>query len=501
MKSNLIHAVLTAYLVAMFVFLPLYVHNGYYDIGTAKFTVFRTITIAMLVAFAWAYAFFVRTKRKSLCFSHERERIRLDSIDYALFAFCGSQIMSYVFSVDRSVSAWGIDGWYMGVVPYLLMADAAFIYRHFYVRTAWTPMLMLVGMAIPAAFAIPNALGIGVFLPRMAGRLSTIGNSNWFAGYDSVLVALAFAFVVAGSMRRGRNRSSRCERLQYLAMIACLIIAVASALVCGTDSILLSVGVLLIFCILIALSDSTYRYGAIVSLISAAIASTWALGSYVIDSDAMPLSDLASRLVDAAGGRILMVVFAALLLLATLGVRSRRVLPFVRRWLPAVIVASCVVILAIQMSGVLPDSFGTGRGTLWSVGAAVFRRGSLRAKLIGNGQDTFSTVLASGSDLQSIGGFWDWGVRATNCHSWILTELCDCGILGVCTVLNLIGVSLKSLCTRSDAWSIAGVFAIVSVLANLSVSFSQVMVTPYLFLIVGIALSEDEAVSYEKENA
>lgn len=502
MKSEWIQSVLTVYLIAMFIFLPLYVHNGYYDIGTAKFFVFRTTTILMLVAFTAVLAFSARTMRKSLRFSHENGRIHLDCLDYALFAFCCSQVVSYVFSVDRPVSAWGIDGWYTGVIPYLMVAAAAFIYRHFYVRTAWTPLLMLTGMEIPAAFAVPNALGIGFVLPRMTGRLSTIGNANWFAGYGSVLLALAFAFAAAGLVRW---RRSECDRLQYLDIIVCPIIAVASAFACGADSVLLSVAVLLIFCILLALSDHACRYGAIVSLILAAIASAWALGSYAINSDAMPLSNLASGLVDTVGGRVLLAVLAVLLLLAILGVRSRRILPFVRRWLPAVTVAVCVVTLVVQMSGIFPASFGTGRGTLWSVGAAVFRNGTLQAKLIGNGQDTLSTVLASSSGLQSVGGFWDWGVRATNTHSWILTELCDCGVLGVATSLALIYASLRALCSRMDAWSLAGVFVIVSVLADLSVSFSQVMVTPYLFLIVGVALSrskeESKEASYESKES
>ena len=407
MKSNGVQVVLSAYLFAICGFLPLYVHNGYNDIGTAKFTAYAVITVLMLIAFGLAY----------FC-SHNRQHIHFDAVDYALLAFVSSQALAYVFSVDRSVSAWGIDGWYTGVIPYLLMCATAFIYRHFYVRSALVIPLMLAGLAVPIVLAVLNSLGLSVVLPMVAGRLSTIGNANWFAGYDSVFMALATA--AALDMMCGKTNRSAFSDLVISISPA---LAVLGAFACNSESIFLSLAVLLALCVLIAFGGSSA------------------------------------------------------------GVSQR-----VRRWLPLAVVALCVVTLAVQMSGVLPYKFGNGRGTLWAVGTAVFDHGSVIAKVFGHGQDTFSTVIAANENLQYVGGLNDWGVRVTNCHSWMLTALCDSGLAGLCTSLFLIHASLNALCNRNDAWTAAGVFVIVSVLADLSVSFSQVMVTPYLFLIAGIAL-------------
>jgi hypothetical protein len=176
---------------------------------------------------------------------------------------------------------------------------------------------------------------------------------------------------------------------------------------------------------------------------------------------------------------------------------------FCRRMLVVLGIAAVVssIIMVIMSDGY----FGNGRGIIWQISVDIYRGLTPWQKLFGVGQDCFYVYaynhpMWADSLLNILNGN-----RLTNAHCEFLTILIERGMIGLLTYVALIISVLHGLIrafdrsesSKKEHAAMICALPITSYLFNCGVSFSTVTSTPYLFILLGIALFVSRAQEQE----
>lgn len=465
MNNKNVSKILDLYLIMMAFIIPLYMKDFYSGLGEAKFSAFRLISMVTLILL--------------IIFWKGKVCLNPDIVDISMMILAAQQTISFAFSINRGVSFWGLDGWRNGFFTIILVIFFLLIFRHHYQVHSYSYLIFVWGSLIPIGLAVMKCFGFNSFHGSDT-YLSTIGNNNWYSGYLCVYPALACGLLFDKKFQKRRI---------FLYMYYCLVLM--SSITQGSDSIFLSWFAIWLVLMLCGIADQTKAKTA---------ALLFALAGVVMEMvNLLRLSAVISISADTFAiwlmthhaGIFLMVIAAILCFHPTDHILIRKMIAGI---LPMAAVMTCIVFLTLQLQGVFPDFFGTNRGFLWRLGSTIFSQMSIPRKLIGNGQDTMHEYRLLHAEISAMISQYYGNFRVTNAHSWMLTALLDTGILGYISVLFAAYCVLKSfadqLFTENMGSSMIGVLAILSVMADLSVSFSQTMVTPYVFMIAGIALSD-----------
>jgi hypothetical protein len=97
------------YLITICTILPLYMAHGYHELGESKAIVYITMSLifALLFLLAQNRNFFRSGKLSPF-------------LSYALLTFLFSNVISFVYSVEKKVSFLGLSGWRNGLLTTLL---------------------------------------------------------------------------------------------------------------------------------------------------------------------------------------------------------------------------------------------------------------------------------------------------------------------------------------------------------------------------------------------
>lgn len=474
-----ISLLLDFYLIAVSFGLSLYRKSGYSDLGEAKFTFFQIITLIAVFAM--------------ILFWKKIPLPKPDRIDKALIFLGISQLVSFLFSIDRRTSLWGIEGWRTGLLTNLLMTCFLIMFRHFHRNNRYTFPILIGGSVIPIGLAVLKFFGTDLFFSGNS-TISTIGNINWYCGYLSLYLGLSCGLLSVKKLERWK------QALLYLYYCMCLM----SAFTQGSNGILLSVFSIDLILLVFSLNDQKMKTPAsllilLQGIILELLEFFWSRRIVLALTDSISLQMMEHH----AG----ILFIAAGVLIGTVPAHSERLRKVLIRILPVLTVIVCILILVLQLMKVFPDSFGNNRGYIWKIGSTMFGEMTPLRKVIGNGQDTMHKYrlqhYAIHKLVQSLfGNAW-----LTNAHSWLLTVLLDTGILGCAANLYSLYVILQKFARNLfseqndlSAYSAAGMMSLISVLSILSVTFSHIMVTPYISVAIGIILSRiDESESEKKK--
>lgn len=88
--------IIYSYLFLMLGVFPLYYQNNYYNMGDAKYRFFRLMTLIMLVYLGVTQIGVRLIDRKK-----ERAKIRLSMMDWAVLAYGGAALLSWILSPYR----------------------------------------------------------------------------------------------------------------------------------------------------------------------------------------------------------------------------------------------------------------------------------------------------------------------------------------------------------------------------------------------------------------
>ncbi len=444
------------YLAALFLVLPLYYHNAYFDITEAKLGCFMLLTILYVLLMP-----FVELK------DGEEKGVSPAALSFLVYA--AVSILSSLLFIGRAALLAPENRYQGAVVLGLYGLSFLFCSRH----GRFGPLARicaLTGLGLVSLLAVLQSFGadvLGLWEGVRAGDrgryLSTIGNVNFLGAYFSLLLPLC-----AGLYCKGETKAALA--LPCLALGSC-------ALLCGSDSGILGALSALPLLFGLCAGEETARraFGTVLTVMGLSfflyglLLSRWGL---------LGLS---------TAGALLSAPWAALPVAAAgLGLRlwGRTVK---RPWLlPGLLSLSfaLAVLGANLMPGLIPGAvrdylvfspaWGSDRGSIWLHALELFRSHSPLQKLIGGG----SGCLARFDRLRRL--FPDAVVDCA--HNEYLQILLTGGVLGLAAYAAALLSALKQGMKKRPALA-AAVFGCA---VQAGVNIAQCATTPLLLMLTAV---------------
>ncbi|MDE6712906.1 MAG: hypothetical protein K2K20_04150, partial [Lachnospiraceae bacterium] len=193
------------YVFSMLVFYPLYYQDKYRDMGDAKYTFFKSVSMIFLIFFLIFLASWMIAYRDKIKLSSILRRISVT--DWFVAAFLVLSYLSYFFSESEyrdprpggSCSALlGYSGWYMGLISQVMFVLIFFAVSRFWAWSEFTLFSAIVTSGVVYQIAIlqrfsidPLEMYVGLGPEYIEKFLSTLGQTTWFSSYAVLVFPLA----------------------------------------------------------------------------------------------------------------------------------------------------------------------------------------------------------------------------------------------------------------------------------------------------------------------
>ncbi|MBQ9926825.1 MAG: O-antigen ligase family protein [Lachnospiraceae bacterium] len=489
----------TAYILLMFCIYPFYMENGYYNIGEAKMNFFLRVSLAAFVVLAVLY--FVLLVKGVWARRQERQAYLIDweqisAVDLLMLVYATVLFLSYVFSANKEEALWGAEGWYMGLIPQLLLCALYFLISRLWTGSEKVLYPVMMATAVVFVLGICNRFSYYPIVVKGAQPdfISTLGNINWFCGFLSVVAPLGIGYFVV-------ETSGILWKRVLLGFYAFIVFMAGFSQ--GSDSIFLWFGAVLVLLLWIAAEDGRYmkRWFLLVLLWAMAAGMIAVLRVVTVDKFNYDTNGLCGYFTSSY-------IWAWIAAVAVGGlifyhVRSEK--ENIRKGLVALVVVSLILWVLLSIVNTLVGvsflegntlftfdaNWGHGRGvTVWT-GIRTFGEQPLLQKLIGVGPDCFASAAYKIPEVTSLLREHFGSARLTNAHNECVTVLVNTGVLGVCSYVGLLltcvvryvkaGKDTKDVLFYACAVSVAGYFV------HNMVSFAQVLNFPFIFIIIGMA--------------
>ncbi len=497
----------SVYLTVMMAVYPFYMKEGYVNISTHKYNFFMYSSLgAVLLLCLFGFKILLAKKKK------------VNVTGIAVLIFMGFTTVSYLLSVDKSESFKGTEGWFMGFLTMVVMCVSYIL-----VSELWNYKKFIIPLALAsgtAVFILAVLDRFSIYLIPLEIRdpafISTMGNINWFMGYYSIFTPLGAGLFVYDLMH------SKEAGFRLYLEAAYTFIAFTAGFAQGAESVLLfyvsliTGMVFLVYRGFLRLDHVCFTVGLMaLSAKMVYLLKVLLPGKYNYTS-----GGLCEKLTD---GNILMILGIAIIILGLILMRineNEKTDPERIRKLEKI---SCTVFFILLISAlgswlligylktfkgefptlthsmfVFDTSFGSGRGEAYKTAVSCLKEMNVRQLLFGVGPDAFYAYAYSFEHIKNdLYAFWG-NDRLTNAHSELLTMLVNEGIFGMLSYLGIfVSFTVTSLKSKNVIKTVISLAVWCYLIHNL-ISFSQVLSTPFLFLLMAIGSSTDN--SNETEN-
>lgn len=507
------NVILWAVVMAFLIILPMYLKNGYEMVATNKYKCFLTISKYSAIIFGVFvviyFSLWGMTKDEIKVFSP------IKKIDISMLAFLGVSFLSYITSSYKVMGEptdygfyegafYGTSGWFMGFLTFLILSGLYFAVSRFlnYENDIWIPIVV----ATTLVFLLGCLNRYQIYPIKMALQapeyLSTLGNINWMAGYQSVMAPIIMGLYFAVSKRVTRG-------LMFIAVV----ISNLMILLNGSDSTVLSYCVMIFAFLLISLPKVEYlnRFSELLISFSASGMIIFIIDKYFPKTKTFEsmLADIFSKGATAIIILVLCILFKLLVNGCVSGLipypefvkkELWKILLYVALGMLALGIILMVINTAIggtMFGGALNKvlyfdyTWGSDRGATWSVGIIEFAGLPFMKKLIGAGPDCFYFAQCDIDEAYNLSYYFFEGARLTNAHNEIITLLCNIGILGtagfICTAFYTVKECLRRV--SKNPFLIGFALSVIMYLSNNIFSFEQITNTPMYFTILALAAS------------
>lgn len=490
-----------------------YAKDGYNQIGNAKFAAYRIVTavgFSVILTFG-VVLLFVRlcgTRRGKELFAasflhYVKERLSVTDLCVLVYLlFSTIAVVSGGFYED---ALWGSFGWNMGwisqlsfVLIYLAVSRFGRHYRGILTVFCASAFVVFLIAVLHRMLIDPIGFYEGLQGYQMAQFLSTMGQATWYASYLVVALPVGVAVFLFAEKTLWRILGGVYTGVGF-----------ASLVTQNSDSAYFALAgfMLVFFWVCVKKRETLNRFAEVCTLFFAAGKAMYFLMQIHPNPDLE--YDFITDLI--LNGTVTWILLGLCLVfcLFLYGRRNRPYQAVRMQWLvravllaAAVALAGIVVLIVLQSKGVLPDrlgnalsavsyfnwndTWGNGRGRIWSFAVRVFAGESILHKFFGVGPDCLSSYVEAvhSEEAQLL-----WGDKVlTNAHNEWLTMLINTGIFGV---LSYIGIFVTAVRRYLRAWQqdymLVGVAAAaVSYMAYNFFCYQQVCCTPFVFLLLGM---------------
>lgn len=497
--GQLIEYTLAVVMIVVCLVVPLYAKEGYQQIGNAKFTAYKYILIVgftiLLVMAAIYFLFRIREKLKwSVSVT--------DMLVLAYLVFCGISVISGGFYED---ALWGCNGWNMGlmsqlsfVLMYLFLSRFGRYYRFIVtVMCSVAAVVFFIGI-LHRMMLDPIGFYDGLENYQKAQFLSTLGQATWYASFQVVVLPVGIAFFLYAE-----NKVCRVLSSIYVWIGFCSLVTQNS----DSAYFALTGFMLVFFWLSVEKRESFCRFLWVCTLFFVAGKLMYYLLKIHPNPD-LEYDVITNFILCSPCTWILLVIFAVACV--TMYFREQKPYPveMMMRLRKGVLITvgilfvgivSCIV---LQAKGLLPewmstglerlsylnwnDSWGNGRGRIWSFAVRMYGQESLLHKLFGIGPDCFNSYVTAyhSEEAQLL-----WGEKLlTNAHNEWLNILINTGLFGVAAYMGIfVSAACRFIKRASGNPMLAGATAaIVSYMAYNFFCYQQVLCTPFIFILIGI---------------
>lgn len=393
-------------------FLPLYIENAYFNVVSAKF---RAFFIAFLIL---VLPMLVLTGYRLVI---KKEYISLNLSEGGILAYSLIALISCFFSGRVNDSFWGNDGWYIGAFTIIAVAFIYFFLSRQleYNQNIWIPVYIVNTFIFIIAilqFARFDPLGFhdNILEKQYYQYISTIGNTNWFAGYLCILIPMVFVFFLEAK-----------GRFSYLLNLGFLSLSLFDLLLCTSDGAYIGLAFSVFFAIPFVFS-SNKRLKRTLLVLSILFAEGFLIGILPCYRGLLSYANGISKLFISAKLCLpLCIIFTLLYILTLLGKeieqKNRKTICIILEVLFAISALAVLIYIVLNFN----DSFGSSRGAIWRVSFENYSAYSIKEKLIGIGPELLRNEYA---ELQNT---LFKGLAILSSHSEPVQALLSIGILGM----------------------------------------------------------------------
>jgi len=505
---------------------PLFFLHGYNTMATDKFYFFLGAGVLLVLITLFGVFFGLgnlvvavsRTKGK-MKFLLSKVDKNLSMTDLFVFFYGFIVCLSYLSSDFKQENyygsaLWGSQGWYMGFVTQILLVLVYFIISRFFVYPRFAVGVFLGASSIVFLLGILNRFNYYPIFMEGADRgfISTMGNINWYCGYYAVVFPLGFALYLWV-----RKRWLRILLGGYL------LLGFATGITQGSDSGLLVLGVLFvagfwICCRRYALMQRFLETGILLCLACRIVRIFRLLFPERFNYD----TDLIYMLTYRNLALPILFVLVVLYLMVCFLKRRGKSLPIIWRALRYIGVAVTVLVVLGYVALIFLNTkhplsvpglngnpgftfngeYLNGRGASWRAGIGMFLSFPLWQRLVGIGPDCFAAyaymnydgiweIVEQFGDLILTNAHNEWITMLVNVGLWGLIAYAGAFITGIYRSLRKVGkrVEDKSGEREKRLLCLACGLSLLCYTVHNVVSFQQIISTPTVFLVMGIAES------------
>lgn len=499
--------VISIYILAVIVVMPLYNQEGFTHIGTDKFTFLKQCSIFG----AW---FIIPTLVLFLLVRLVEQRgkitIKLSVTDKFAILYAIALLLSYLCSDYKENALWGAGGWYMGLLTQLIMLAVYFLISRFWGVWKWQVSLFLPVSGIVFLLGYLNRFGVFPFDMKVDNVqfISTIGNINWYCGY---LVSVFFGgyFLLWHSDVWNKGKKIWQQRLLMLYVA----IGFATLVTQGSMSGLVTMAVMLMvtFCLSVKNVERMYLFWQEILLLSLMCLLTF-VGRSLLGWQITYTDGMVDLLTDSVLPMFMTVVSIVVIVLLSRWRKQKNYPVKVFRVIArcGVIGALAIILTFIAMIIVntlhpgslgkfseysvftFSPTWGSNRATTWKAGLLCFWEQDILHKLVGVGPDSMSSYLyqAGSEDLKGMVREVFKDLSLTNAHNEWLTILVNTGILGAAGFIGMVVSAITRFirCGMKGQQVLIGAcgFGLLAYTVNNMFSFQQSMSVATIFVILGI---------------
>lgn len=494
------NSILTAYFLVMMLVYPLYIKNGYQEIGDVKYFFFRKISLitVFMMLCVTICVFVLRRKKFSVMAFYKG----LSATDWFVYGYLFLILLSYVCTPFRDEAFLGAEGWYMGLVSQLLFIGIYFLFSRYFRWNDNMLYAMLLGSGIVFWLGILNRYSVCPFglggSKQMAIFISTLGNINWFCGYWSV-------FSSAGIVFYWISKSGWQRAAAGFYVITGFMIGVLQ----GSSSAYPVLAGVFLFLFILSFQENSGMYRflelCVLFLVSCQLAR---MLRYVPGLTVNYESTPGAVLTDTGLTWYLGITAGAFYLIFRFLTKRGRIQ--IVRWkkirgaavIFLLVLAACFVALLIVntckpegLPGlaevplfVFNDTWANYRGATWTDGVLAYRSMTPFHKLIGIGPDCFAGYLYTVPELADRVYAQFGSSRLTNAHNEWLTVLVNQGILGLICYAGIFVSAFLNFMKKAHIRPVLYLCAaaVLAYTIHNMVSFQQVLNAPFVFIILGI---------------